>query len=83
MFKAMQKEGKYHRKGSIKHKSTISEEDCQCLQDYFSLFMKPDAMILQQLVMFNIIYYLYHHGRENFALMTRVMFLVSKSTFWI
>lgn len=70
VFKGVQKQGKKAGKGSVKHKDVIESQDMERLQDYFSRYMEPNAVILQQFVMFNIMFYMCRRGRENFASMT-------------
>lgn len=76
IFKGVQKEGKQMGKGAIKHKDVIESQDLEKLQGYFSRYMAPDALILQQFVMFNLMFYMCRRGRENFAKMTTDMFEV-------
>ena len=60
----------------IKHKDVIDSTDLERLQDYFSTYRTPDPEVLQQLVMFNIMFYMCRRGRENFATMTVNHFMV-------
>lgn len=76
LFKGVQLEGKKAGKGTVKHKDEIEPEDFEKLQDYFSRYMEPNAEILQQYVMFNVIYYLCRRGRQNIPQLTVDMFEV-------
>lgn len=77
LFKGVQLQGKKAGKGRIKHKEHIEPQDLECLQDYFSKYMEPNPEILQQYVMFNVIYYLCRRGRQNLATLTVDMFEVT------
>lgn len=76
LFKGVQIQGKKAGKGTIKHKDHIDPQDLERLQDYFSKYMQPNPEILQQYVMFNIMYYLCRRGRQNLAVLTVDMFEV-------
>lgn len=76
VFKGVQKQGKKAGKGSVKHKDIIQSQDMERLQDYFSRYMQPNAIILQHFVMFNIMFYMCRRGRENFASMKKNTFEV-------
>lgn len=76
LLKGVQLQGKKAGKGRIKHKEHIEPEDMERLMDYFSKYMEPSPQILQQYVMFNVIYYLCRRGRQNLATLTVDMFEV-------
>lgn len=71
LFKGVQLQGKKAGKGCIE------PQDLERLQDYFSKYMEPNPEILQQYVMFNIIFYLCRRGRQNLATLTVDMFEVN------
>ena len=71
------KDNKAKGKGSIQHKVAISTEDIQRLNDYFSQYMTPNALILQRMVQFNLMFYLCRRGRENLTHMPKDTFDVS------
>lgn len=77
IFKGIQKKGKEAGKGVVKHKDVIESQDMERLQDYFSQYMQPSAVVLQHFVMFNIMFYMCRRGRENFATMEIDTFEVS------
>ena len=79
IFDAVLKDNKSKGKGSIKHKEPITSEDRERLNDYFSKYMIPSAIILQQLVQFNLMFYLCRRGRENLTHMPKDTFDVSFS----
>lgn len=70
LFKGVQLQGKKAGKGTVKHKDHIEPQDLERLQDYFSRYMEPNNVILQEYVMFNIMYYLCRRGRQNLATLT-------------
>lgn len=76
LFKGVQVQGKKAGKGTVKHKDEIESEDLERLQDYFSRYMEPNAEVLQQYVMFNVIYYLCRRGRQNIPQLRVDMFEV-------
>lgn len=74
LFKGVQLQGKKAGKGTVKHKEHIDPEDLAKLHDYFSRYMEPNNSILQEYVMFNMMYYLCRRGRQNLATLTIDMF---------
>ena len=76
MFEAVLKTNKEMGKGSIQHKKPIVPEDREKLNDYFSRYMEPNALILQQMVQFNLMFYLCRCGRENLTRMPKDTFEV-------
>lgn len=46
LFNGVTKENKAAGKGTVDHKQPISSEDLERLQDYFSLYMGPNATVL-------------------------------------
>lgn len=76
LFKGVQLQGKKGGKGTIKHKEHIDPEDLARLHDYFSKYMAPNNIILQEYVMFKVMYYLCRRGHQNLATLTVDMFEV-------
>ena len=76
MFKAVTKENKKQGKDNIEHKAIICAEDMKAIDKYFQGYMKPNAEILQEVCLFNVLYYGCHRGRENLAAMTKDTFEV-------
>ena len=58
---------KQEGKGTTKHKEPITEQDLQSLKQYFERNMEgpPNAILLQEIVLFNIIFYMGRRGRKN------------------
>ena len=80
IFEAVLKDNKAKGKGRIQHKEPITSADLERLNDYFSQYMLPNALILQQMVQFNLMYYLCRRGRENLTHMPKNTFDVSLSS---
>ena len=76
MFKAVTKENKKQGKGNIEHKAIICDDDMKVIDDYFKGYMKPSAAILQEICIFNVLFYGCRRGRENLAAMTKETFEV-------
>ena len=76
VFSVVLKDNKVKGKGKIHHKEIIRSEDLEKLQDYFSRYMKPSAVILQQMVQFNLMFYLCRRGHENLTGMPKDTFEV-------
>ena len=78
MFKAMQVQAKKSRKGVKKSTKLITEEDLERIGTYFDhpYISNPNPALLQETVMFNIMYYFCHHGQENLHEMTKRHFKV-------
>lgn len=76
LFKGVQLQGKKAGKGTVKHKEHIESQDLERLHDYFSRYMEPNPTILQEYVMFNVMYYLCRRGRQNLATLRVDMFEV-------
>ena len=74
MYQDVLKENKSARKGMIKHKKPISEEDLKELYIYFGQYTKPDPGILQMCVLFQLMYFMCRRGRENICDMTKETF---------
>ena len=77
IFDAVLKDNKSKGKGVVHHKKPITSQDLECLNDYFSRYMTPNAAILQRLVQFNLMFYLCRRGRENLTHIPRNTFAVS------
>ncbi len=79
LFMGLLKENKQEGRGTIEHKKILTEEDKSKLFEYFKMKMKeavPDPKIIQQICIFNIIYYMGCRGRENLRSMQKDMFSV-------
>ena len=74
----MTKQGKIHGRGEIQSKEALTDEDMSKLSSYFVRNMQgpPNAKLLQEVVLFNIIYYGGRKGRENLRFMTKSTFEV-------
>ena len=80
MFQAATKEGKEEGRGEVDSKPSICEVDLKLISEYFnqSMISPPNAQKLQEIVLFNIICYTGHRGRENLRRMTKDTFKVFK-----
>ena len=59
LFLGLLKENKIEGRGKVTHKETLTDEDKKKLFKYFKEKMKnPDAKVLQQMCIFNIVYYM-------------------------
>ena len=72
MFLAMAKVNKQNGLGNINSYPPIVPSDLKLISDYFKrkMYGNPDVKVLQQICVFNVIYYLCHRGRENLHKMT-------------
>ena len=72
IFQAITRDGKVKGRGETHSKLPILEPDMSKLSTYFMKNMTgpPNARLLQELVLFSIIYYGGHRGRENLRGMT-------------
>ena len=79
MFLGKTKENKEKGLGKIDNKPPITDEDMKKIGDYFRKTMLgwPNAKGLQQIMLFNIIYYLCRRGRENLRKMTKSTFAIA------
>ena len=79
MFRGVTKEGRRKGRGSCDHKPPITPEDMEKLSNYFTENMRgpPNAKFLQEIVLFNIIYFMGRRGRENLRSMTKDTFNIS------
>ena len=66
-------------RGSSEHKEAINEDEMNTLSQYFTKNMQGslNGRHLQEIVLFNIIYFIGRRGRENLRLMTKNTFKVS------
>ena len=76
MFQGVTKKGRREGRGSSEHKKPINDDDMNLLSTYFTHKMQgpPNAKHLQELILFNIIYFMGHCGRENLRLMKKNTF---------
>ena len=82
MLKGVAKVGRKEGRGSTEHKPAISEGDLSKLSEYFMTNMPgpPNAKYLQELVLFNIIYFMGRRGRENLRQMQKNTFQIQRDT---
>ena len=71
MFKAVKKENKKDGRGKIDHKLPITPADMEKLDQYFRGYMSPSSKKLQELCLFNVLYYGCRRGRENLSAMPK------------
>ena len=78
MFTGVTKTARQEGRGSVQHKEVITDEDLAKLKQYFTQKMEgpPDGKILQQLVLFTVIYQMGRRGHENLRKMTKATFKV-------
>ena len=76
MFQVVLVECKKNGKGVRQHHPKISPVDLECIAEYFNHdhITLPDPRCLQQSMIFYIIYYFCHRGRENLYQMTKDTF---------
>ena len=79
MFLGKTKDNKEKGLGNIKNKPPINDIDMAKIHNYFQtkLSKAPNPRVLQQAVIFYIIYYLCRCGRENLRTMTKSTFEVA------
>ena len=79
MFKGVTRLNKEEGRGEVESMPSINPEDMKTLGKYFEENMAgpPNALLLQEIILFNIIYYMGKHGRENLRRMKINMFGVS------
>ena len=73
IFQAVSKKGKTEGRGEVQSKKPILDEDMSKLSSYFVTNMRgyPNPKLLQEIVLFNVIYYGGRRGRENLRYMTK------------
>lgn len=79
MFKGVTSKAKEEGRGETDSKPPIEPEDLQQLSTYFAnnIAGPPNADKLQEVMLFNIIYYMGRRGRQNLRKMTKDTFAVS------
>lgn len=79
MFKGVTCKAKEEGRGETESKPPIEPEDLQQLSNYFTKNMSgpPNAEKLQEVMLFNIIYYMGRRGRQNLRKMTKETFAVT------
>ena len=80
LLQGLLKEGKAKGLGKVDHKPLITSEDLEKLNDYFSTYMKPSAVVLQRYMQFSLMFFLCRRGRENLTFMDTETFSVHRST---
>ena len=80
MFKGVTKKGKREGRGEIDSRPPIEPEDLQKIHDYFQQNMRspPNARKLQEMMLFNVIYYGGRRGRENLRFMSKGTFEIGQ-----
>ena len=78
MFLGKMKQNKQKGLGKIDNKPPINDSDLKLIAEYFKKTMAgpPNPKGLQQIVIFNIIYYLCRRGRENLRPMKKTTFAI-------
>ena len=79
LFLRLLKENKKEGRGQVVHKQMLMETDKEKLFSFFKNSMKkvnPDPKILQQICIFNIVYYMGRRGRENLRNMEKDTFKI-------
>lgn len=79
MFKGVTKIAKEEGRGETDSRPPIEPEDLQTLQKYFAenLAGPPNPYKLQEMMLFNIIYYMGRRGRQNLRKMTKETYAIS------
>ena len=79
MFRGVTKKGRREGRGSSDHKNPINDDDMKKLSEYFETKMRgpPNGRHLQELILFNIIYFMGRRGRENLRQMSKKTFKIS------
>ena len=79
MFRGVTKKARREGRDSSEHKEAINEDEMKTLSQYFTKNMQGslNGRHLQEIVLFNIIYFIGRRGRENLRLMTKNTFKVS------
>lgn len=79
MFKGVTKKAKQEGRGETESTPPIEPEDMALLAKYFeeNLSGPPNAIKLQQMVIFNTIYYMCRRGRQNLRPMTKETFQIA------
>ena len=80
LLQGLLKEGKAKGLGEVDHKPPTTSEDLEKLNNYFSIYMKPSAVVLQRYMQFSLMFFLCRSGRENLTFMDTETFLVRRST---
>ena len=80
MFQGVTKKGKREGRGEVESKPPIIPKDMEKISEYFKKNMKsaPNPTKLQEMLLFNIIYFGGRHGRENLRSMKLNTFEVTK-----
>ena len=67
-------------KGTTRQKDLISDQDLLKLNEYFKRNMAgpPNAVLLQEMMLFNVIFYMGRRGRENLRFMKKNTFAITK-----
>ena len=82
MFTGVAKTAREQGRGSVDHKEIITDEDLLKLRQYFTEKMEgpADGKILQQFILFTIIYQMGRRGRENLRKMTKETFKIGEES---
>ena len=75
LFLGLLKENKKEGHGQVMHKQTLTDTDKELLFAYFEKKrQEPDPKIIQQICVFNMVYYIGHRGYENLRSMQKDTF---------
>ena len=76
MFKGVAHIGKAEGQGETNSFPKIEDQDMEKLSTYFINIMQgpPNSAKLQEIVLFNVIYYMAHQGHENLRQMKKTTF---------
>ena len=80
MFHGVTKKGRREGRGDLDHKQPITDEDRAKLTQYFAKNFEgpPSGKLLQEVILFNIIYFMGRRGRENLRNMKKNTFAISQ-----
>lgn len=80
MFQGVTKKAKEEGRGETNSMPPIEPEDLQRISEYFQQNMNgpPNPAKLQEIVLFNVIYYMGRRGRQNLRKMTKDTFKISQ-----
>ena len=79
MFQGVTKKGKREGRGEVDSKPPIEDEDMEKISQYFQRNMKghPNPAKLQEMMLFNVIYYGRRRGHENLRNMVKNTFKIA------
>ena len=82
LFQGKMRMNKQEGNGTTKHKQPITEADILKLNNYFRVNMDgpPNGINLQEIILFNIIFYMGRRGRENLRSMKKDTFQIKSDS---